>query len=307
MEKMAIVKAKEKEKEAEAEAEAEAEVDAEEAVPPSTLLASIRRVRSTADDLLSGRPGFRGIFDETLDALTIEIFAEIFFKKDPDQKILQEFNEWVQTQSVFVQDQVAWFREIELFRRTPTTMEEMVATVNAMFEDFHLRHYISSLSTPTPAVVTAPDPTPDPTPIVAVVAEGACTHVPTPDPTLVVTIAVTNKNCYLLARRRADERELYITPPRLLHGCKQLFEKLRGKKVWDGCNGLGSISNFLRGEGFDVVVSDKYVYDGVVQQKIDFLDRTITPPAGVEAIIMNPPFRQAKKFLERALEFGKNL
>jgi hypothetical protein len=138
-------------------------------------------------------------------------------------------------------------------------------------------------------------------------AEQHAIHVPTPDPTLVVTIAVTNKNCYLLARRRADERELYITPPRLLHGCKQLFEKLRGMKVWDGCNGLGSISNFLRGEGFDVVASDKYVYDGVVQQKIDFLDRTITPPAGVEAIIMNPPFRQAKKFLERALEFGKNL
>ena len=77
--------------------------------------------------------------------------------------------------------------------------------------------------------------------------------------------------------------------------------------VWDGSNGLGSISNFLVGEGFSVVVSDKDVYDGVEQQKIDFLDPDIIPPAGVEAIIMNPSFRHAKKFLERALEFGKNL
>ena len=56
-----------------------------------------------------------------------------------------------------------------------------------------------------------------------------------------------------------------------------------------------------------MVVSDKDVYDGVEQQKIDFLDPDIIPPAGVEAIIMNPPFRHAKKFLERAVEFGKNL
>ena len=144
--------------------------------------------------------------------------------------------------------------------------------------------------------------------VAEVVAEGACMHVPKPDPTLIVTIAVTNENCYRMNPvRRGRVDNVYLTPPRLFRGSKPLIEKFRGMTVWDGSNGLGSISNFLVGEGFSVVVSDKDVYDGVEQQKIDFLDPDIIPPAGVEAIIMNPPFRHAKKFLERAVEFGKNL
>jgi hypothetical protein len=116
------------------------------------------------------------------------------------------------------------------------------------------------------------------------------------------------KNRYRASRKTRsdfDPRDLFLTPLRLLHGSKSLFDRFHNKLIWEPCNGPGNISNFLKGEGFNVVVSDKFAYEGVDQLQLDFLECEI--PTGVEAIIANPPFYLAKKFLEKAQEIGKNL
>jgi hypothetical protein len=70
--------------------------------------------------------------------------------------------------------------------------------------------------------------------------------------------------------------------------------------VWEPCAGHGSIVRVLRAHGHAVIASDLIDY-GNLHFVRDFLGE-IGIPAGVEAIITNPPFKLAEEFVEHALQ-----
>jgi hypothetical protein len=72
-------------------------------------------------------------------------------------------------------------------------------------------------------------------------------------------------------------------------------------KCWDPAAGTGTIVNVLRGSGRVVVASDLIDYK-VPDQHVgwNFLTEAECP-AGVEAIVTNPPYKDAAPFVRRAL------
>lgn len=95
--------------------------------------------------------------------------------------------------------------------------------------------------------------------------------------------------------------DLYETPPeavRVLLAVESL-----PKCIWEPACGPGSIVRVLRGSGHLVLATDLVVYQSADQDEggRDFLlERQL--PAGVEAIVTNPPFKLAQAFVQHALE-----
>jgi hypothetical protein len=107
---------------------------------------------------------------------------------------------------------------------------------------------------------------------------------------------VANPGRHSLADRGDD---LYETPPeatRALLDCESL-----PRRIWEPACGPGAIVNVLRGAGHDVVASDLIDYGCRDSNRSwDFLLEH-TAPAGVEAIVSNPPYKLAAEFVAHAL------
>src|SRR5262245_19373396 len=73
--------------------------------------------------------------------------------------------------------------------------------------------------------------------------------------------------------------------------------------VWEPAAGRGAIVNVLRDAGHTVIASDVADYGFPLDFQRDFLLETKAPP-GVEAIITNPPFMIAEKFVSHSLELA---
>lgn len=76
-----------------------------------------------------------------------------------------------------------------------------------------------------------------------------------------------------------------------------------GPAVWEPCAGRGAISRELRARGFRVVAQDLVDHsgrDGDILTGVDFLFERAAP-AGVSAIITNPPFKLADAFIRYGL------
>jgi hypothetical protein len=71
--------------------------------------------------------------------------------------------------------------------------------------------------------------------------------------------------------------------------------------VWEPAAGRGAIVRVLRDRGHTVVASDIADYGFRLHFCRDFLGE-IGAPAGVEAIVTNPPFKWADEFVAHALE-----
>ena len=71
--------------------------------------------------------------------------------------------------------------------------------------------------------------------------------------------------------------------------------------VWEPAAGRGAIARVLRDHGHAVIASDIENYDFPLHFQRDFLTE-IGMPAGVEAIVTNPPYQSAEKFVAHALE-----
>ncbi len=121
--------------------------------------------------------------------------------------------------------------------------------------------------------------------------------------------------------------ELHETPAIAVHKLLQA-EPLPGH-IWDCCCGPGAILRVLRPAGHTVTASDIRNYnslehverilrktghediDGALRAYVppnqdfvqDFLQKTMMP-AGVEAMVMNPPFSKAAAFIRHALALG---
>jgi hypothetical protein len=101
--------------------------------------------------------------------------------------------------------------------------------------------------------------------------------------------------------RRADHPlDAYFTPPEATRSLVHVEGAHIPHRIWEPAAGDGSIAKALVAAGFDVVATDiaDYGWDGC-RSEVDYLHAE--PPAGVEGVITNPPFRLAEAFARKAL------
>jgi hypothetical protein len=94
--------------------------------------------------------------------------------------------------------------------------------------------------------------------------------------------------------------DLYETPECAVEALLRV-EKLP-RTLWEPACGPGKIVNVLRRHEHRVLATD-LIYYGMGEGGRDFL---LEPrlPVGVEAIVTNPPFKHAEKFVEKALRLS---
>jgi hypothetical protein len=104
-----------------------------------------------------------------------------------------------------------------------------------------------------------------------------------------------------------DSAELYETPAcatRALIETGELDRFIHGV-IWEPCAGKGAIVRELRAGGFRVHATDLIDYDGAdagILAPINFLEKRA--PAGVSAIVTNPPYGQSDRFIRHAISLG---
>lgn len=110
-------------------------------------------------------------------------------------------------------------------------------------------------------------------------------------------IARTGDKAAALSVRKDD---LYETPPEAI-AALMAAEKLP-EVIWEPACGPGAIVRVLRGAGHMVYATDLVDYDSPDQDEAgwDFLMEHQLP-LGVQGIVMNPPFKNATEFAEKAL------
>jgi hypothetical protein len=104
-----------------------------------------------------------------------------------------------------------------------------------------------------------------------------------------------NAGTHTLTDRRAD---LYETPPEAARALLRV--ETIPHCIWEPAAGRGAIVRVLRDVGHAAIASDIYDYGFPLHFVRDFLAE-IKAPVGVEAIVTNPPYRDAQAFVEHAL------
>jgi hypothetical protein len=96
------------------------------------------------------------------------------------------------------------------------------------------------------------------------------------------------------------ENDLYETPACAVEAL--LCVESIPHSVWEPACGPGSIVKVLRARGHSVVASDIVDYGCEDQILLDFF-KIKGDDVGIEAIVTNPPYQLAEKFVRRALDF----
>jgi hypothetical protein len=94
--------------------------------------------------------------------------------------------------------------------------------------------------------------------------------------------------------------DLYETPSVAVEALLRV-ERLP-HRIWEPAAGRGAIVRVLRDQGHAVIASDIYDYGGLHFVR-DFLGESKVP-TGCEAIVTNPPFQIAERFVAHALELS---
>jgi hypothetical protein len=95
--------------------------------------------------------------------------------------------------------------------------------------------------------------------------------------------------------------DCYGTPPVAVEALLRI-ERIP-RCIWEPAAGRGAIVRVLRDRGHVVIASDIATYDFPLHFERNFLTE-IGMPAGVEAIVTNPPFKIAEQFVAHALELS---
>lgn len=100
--------------------------------------------------------------------------------------------------------------------------------------------------------------------------------------------------------------DLYQTPPEAVHALLQAEDIPH--RIWEPACGPGAIARALRAAGRDVLATDLIDY-GWAGQQAHGVDFTQVGPAeavfdGDRTIVTNPPFKDAQRFVQRALLFS---
>src|SRR5262245_52811880 len=106
---------------------------------------------------------------------------------------------------------------------------------------------------------------------------------------------------HLTGRHSYAERghDCYSTPPVAVEALLEV--EALPYCIWEPCAGRGAITDVLRQHGHEVVATDLIDY-GIPNQLsgVDFL-KTTAAPAGVTAIVTNPPYKLAEAFVAHAI------
>jgi hypothetical protein len=109
---------------------------------------------------------------------------------------------------------------------------------------------------------------------------------------------------HLLAERGVD---LYETPAVAVEALLRVHP-LPGGTIWEPACGRGAVANVLRAHGHTVVCTDlvDYSADPTARYGVDFLKESGLP-AGVTAVVTNPPYMLANEFVAHALKLCPNV
>lgn len=104
-----------------------------------------------------------------------------------------------------------------------------------------------------------------------------------------------------------NPHDFYSTPSDAI---KSLIPILRKRNwpnyVWEPACGALAITNILKKHGFGVISSDKYPVNDTIAE-VDFLGNIESPYAMEYAIITNPPFSLAYRFIQQGLELKSDV
>lgn len=118
-----------------------------------------------------------------------------------------------------------------------------------------------------------------------------------------MTCLSTGNGKHAISERGND---LYQSPPEAVHAL--LRAECVPPRVWEPACGPGSIVRVLRASGRDVLATDLVDYASPDQDAhgVDFLIPGIAESHndGNRAIVTNPPFKNARPFVERALQLS---
>jgi hypothetical protein len=99
--------------------------------------------------------------------------------------------------------------------------------------------------------------------------------------------------------------DLYETPPEAVRALLAV-EKIPAGAIWEPACGPGAIVRVLKEAGHRVYATDLVDYESPDQDaaRIDFLMEQQAPDFHIGAIITNPPFKLAERFVGHALLFA---
>jgi len=111
------------------------------------------------------------------------------------------------------------------------------------------------------------------------------------------------------ARRRIQRRhayakkneDAYFTCPEAVISLLHLERDYLPRAILEPCAGDGAISTLLQRAGYDVTTFDVKDYGLPGCQIVDYFK---LPPPGIDGVVTNPPYKQAQRFLEKALADG---
>ena len=96
------------------------------------------------------------------------------------------------------------------------------------------------------------------------------------------------------------EHEFYATDPSAIVSLYEQTDFFEGvENVWECACGRGDLSEQMKALGLDVYSSDLYDHN-YGEIAVDFLSASL--PKGTDAIVTNPPYRDALPFVKRCVE-----
>lgn len=108
------------------------------------------------------------------------------------------------------------------------------------------------------------------------------------------------------AKTERDPYDFYATDPKtvelLLNQLEKDNIKLCRNSVWECACGNGHISEVLKKRGYSVISTDIIQREYQLDRVIDFLKLKENPYFYTDTILTNPPYKDATKFVLKALE-----
>lgn len=108
------------------------------------------------------------------------------------------------------------------------------------------------------------------------------------------------------AKTERDPYDFYATDPKtvelLLNQLEKDNIKLCRNSVWECACGNGHISEVLKKRGYSVISTDIIQREYQLDRVIDFLNLKENPYFYTDTILTNPPYKDATKFVLKALE-----
>lgn len=97
--------------------------------------------------------------------------------------------------------------------------------------------------------------------------------------------------------------DFYTSPPDFVNKCVELGIISTDKEpvIYEPFAGNGHISELLEAKGFHVITNDIVERNIHLDSIQDFFDKDYKDPIGYYAVVTNPPYKQAQKFVELCL------